>query len=363
MFATRKLFRLALASLLLCAGAALAHPVYTVTALPVGTYAYAINNSGQVVGDYPAGAEGQAFFWSAGVLAPLGTLGGTYSSGRGIGSNGWVAGFSTLEGGVMRAFVHDGARMRDLGTLGGVRSSAHGVNGSGVVVGQSENAMGQYRAFAYSGGRMVDLGTLGGDFGYAAAVNDAGQVVGEASLDNDFPVPETHAFLYDGGTMRDLGTLGGRMSSAAALNESGQVAGYAYTAQSVEHAFLYTDGAMLDLGTLGGRRSFAYGINSMGQVVGQADLAGDLESHAFIYSNGVLTDLNTLIDPALGWVLREARGINDLGQVAAYGCMGETCQAVLLNLVPSVPEPRTYMLALAGLAMLGWSRVVGRRRA
>ena len=39
---------------------------------------------------------------------------------------------------------------------------------------------------------------------------------------------------------------------------------------------------------------------------------------AFLYSGGVMQDLNSLIDPSSGWVLGQATGINDSGQVVGY---------------------------------------------
>ncbi len=229
------------------------------------------------------------------------------------------------------------------------------MNASGHVVGQSTNAANESRGFLYSGGEMRDIGTLGGDFALAARINNAGQVVGEAALDAG-PLATVHAFIYEGGAMRDLGTLGGRQSSAAAISEAGHVTGYAYTAGSVEHAFLYIDGMMVDLGTLGGGRSFGYDVNALGQVVGSSGLEGDFDTRAFLYSGGAMTDLNALIDPASGWVLVEARGINDRGQIAAFGCMGDNCQAVLLDVVPQVPEPASVALLLAGLGVLALAR-------
>ena len=339
-----------LAALVLSASAAHAAPLYTITALPASTYAYAINNAGQVVGEFGAGS---AFSWTGGVLTDLGVAGA--SSARAVSSNGLVAGY-TFSGESGRAFLRNGSATGFPGTLGGANSFGLGINASGQMVGQANNAAGQYRGFIYSAGEMRDIGTLGGDFALAAGINNAGQVVGESSIDNE-PIPTVNAFIHENGAMRSLGTLGGRQSSAAAINESGQVTGYAYTEGSVEHAFLYLDGMMIDLGTLGGGRSYGYGINALGQVVGSSGLEGDFDTHAFLYSGGAMTDLNSLIDPSSGWVLYDARGINDLGQIAAFGCLGDNCQAVLLDVVPQVPEPASMLLVLAGLGLLGLGRV------
>lgn len=342
-------FSVLLAALVLAAAPARAAPLYSITALPASTVAYAINNAGQVVGESGAGS---AFSWSGGVLTDLGVAGASIA--RAVSGNGLVAG-STFSGDTSRAFLHNGSGATILGTLGGANSFGLGVNASGQVVGQANNAAGEFRGFIYSGGAMRDIGTLGGDFALAAGINNAGQVVGESTIDVDL-IPTAHAFIYENGAMRDLGTLGGRLSSAAAISESGHVTGYSYTDASVEHAFLYVDGLMLDLGTLGGGRSFGYGVNALGQVVGSSGLEGDFDTRAFLYSGGAMTDLNALIDPSSGWVLYEARGINDLGQIAAFGCMGDNCQAVLLDVVPQVPEPASITLLLAGLGLLALRR-------
>lgn len=340
-----------LGALVLCSPPAFAAPLYSITALPANTYAHAINNAGQVAGDVGVGGEGHAFVWSGGVLTDLGAA-GNMSSARAISSNGLVAGY-TSSSEQSGAFLRSGSGMVPLGTLGGANSFGLGVNASGQVVGQANNAAGDFRGFLFSDGRMRDIGTLGGDFALATGINNAGQVVGESSLNTEpGPASNVHAFIHENGLMRDLGTLGGSLSSAAAINDAGQVAGHSYTAGSVEHAFLYSDGIMIDLGPLGGGRSFAYGLNGLGHVVGASGLEGDFDNRAFLYSGGAMTDLNSLIDPASGWVLYEARGINDLGAIAAFGCMGGNCQAVLLEMAPQVPEPGTVLLMLAGLGAL-----------
>ena len=206
---------------------------------------------------------------------------------------------------------------------------------------------------------VTALGTLGGFSGNAFGINAAGQVVGPAGTANN----ANHAFLYQNGAMQDLGTLGGTYSIAHGINAAGQVVGYAGTANNAaSHAFLYQNGAMQDLGTLGGTYSVAHGINAAGQVVGQAGIANDA-THAFLYQNGAMTDLNALIDASSGWRIVDARGINDLQQIAAYGCKsGVGCQPLRLDLIDAgapaaVPEPGSAAILLSGvLAMAGLRR-------
>ena len=147
--------------------------------------------------------------------------------------------------------------------------------------------------------------------------------------------------------MRELGTLGGDFSYPSALNDAGQVAGSAETAEGVWHAFITgPDGTgMRDLGTLGGGSSGASDFNDAGQIVGGADTTEGIR-HAFITGPGGtgMMDFNSLVDLPVGTVLTEATGINNAGQVVA---------------IAGVPEPESYALLLAGLALIA---TVARRK-
>ena len=77
---------------------------------------------------------------------------------------------------------------------------------------------------------------------------------------------------------------------------------------------------MEDLGALGRRGSIADAINTPGQVVGSSYVDADPTRHAFLYEDGSrMIDLNTRIDPALGWLLVTALGINGRGQIVGWG--------------------------------------------
>ena len=345
-------------SALAASAPALAGPLYTITALPAGTNPTGINSVGQIVGDMSS-ATGlrRAFVWSSGALVQFGTLGGDDSTGTAINDSGRATGYASDAHGNAHAFVTSGAGISGLNLFGAGRPSfGRAINSAGEVAGLYYAADGTVRAFLHSGGVDIDIGSLGGNFTSAGGINAAGHVVGFAALDDSSPWL-SHAFLYADGVMRDLGTMAGAsLSEATAINDFDHITGHGWVFGS-HHAFLYLDGVMNDLGTLGGRTSFAYDINNHDQVVGNSQDASDFEHFAYLYSAGVMTNLNALIDPASGWTLYNATGINDSGQIAAYGCREGECGGVLLELDPAlVPEPSSVALFGIGLGWFGWRR-------
>jgi probable HAF family extracellular repeat protein len=269
-------------------------------------------------------------------------------------------------------------------------SRAYGINDSGIVVGQSNGATAS--PFYYSGGQMQFVGSLGGNYGFASKINAAGQIVGISADQNGV----THAFRYTSGTMTNLGSLSAAFdySIAGGINSSGDVTGYSTTSASNydaflyhagnlqdlgnlysnsrgfgindadyvagasvvdatgdEHAFLWHAGVMSDLGTTAGAvASQGLNINNLNQIVGTLvfDPSDGTKNHGFVWSNGMMTDLNNLLPANSGWVIRDAQGINDLGQIVGFGDIGGEQHAYLLT---PVPEPSTLVLAMAGLLL------------
>jgi probable HAF family extracellular repeat protein len=318
-----------------------------------------------------------------------------------------------------RAFVSYGDTLTDVGTLSSPtygRSAAAAINASGTVVGTSMAAeprqdngdsVHDSHAFLDRDGRMHDLGNLGGRNSQAVDVNDRGQVAGNSEIGGDSgpDPPPQRAFLSDGVAghpLADLGTLGGVFSQATALNNLGQVVGSSTTADdgtgsSRTHAFLYSDGMMRDLGVLGGtdsgESSVAHDINDQGQIVGSSTVDvppgspatpvpgyGGGNTRATLYDQGILHDLNDLTDLPAGWLLTEALGIDNFGQIVAKAVIPDGIHpdgnapryrgvSVLLTpegmpapVAPSpVPEPTALAVLVLAIAGRG-ARWLRRRR-
>jgi probable HAF family extracellular repeat protein len=248
---------------------------------------------------------------------------------------------------VFDTFTHE------LDALSGKQALFLDINNSGRITGRVENGAG-FHAFIFDG-TLHDLGALGFAESVGIGLSETGYVTGSFGT---LRLSASRPFLYDG-TMHDLGSLGGSKGYGSDVNEYGEVAGSsAPVGAEPFHAFLY-DGVMHDLGTLGGSSSEGFGINSSSIVVG-ASLLSNGESHGFVYSRDEgMIDLNLMIDNTSGWVLTDARAINDRGQVVGRGLIGGETHAYLLT---PVPEPATACLIMGCLLGLGHYRSARAKR-
>jgi probable HAF family extracellular repeat protein len=244
---------------------------------------------------------------------------------------------------------------------------AHGINERGQIVG--EFAGGSLRnpsALDRKIGSIVRVearrrGSQAEQGAEVITINNRGQIIGSVRgmTTEVYPV---RGFVWEGGKATDLGTLGAPHCHPRAVNDAGQVVGmssYAAISRGIAplylvHAFLWERGKMRDLGALGaGRNSEALGLNEKGQVVGWSQTEGG-EKHpaggprvAFLYSHGKMIDLNRLIPPDSGWTLREARAINDRGQIVGIGVRGGEARGFLLSPLASTKEgkiPRDFRI-------------------
>lgn len=207
------------------------------------SFGHAINNSGQVVG-YEAGSFGPlATIWNGETGSTLGASNVT-SYAWGINDAGQVVGSATGPDYLnLHATLWSGGNTLDLGTLGGSVSAAYAINAGGVVVGDSSisDASTASHATLWNGTSAIDLGTLGGADSRALDINGAGLVVGFSELDPTSN--ETHATLWDGTDVVDLNTFATgtdwTLQRANAINAQGWIVGDSFNAATNQaHGYL-----------------------------------------------------------------------------------------------------------------------------
>ena len=352
--------RLSLISGLLLIGISNALAASSYQIVDLGTFsgatkAYALNDSGQVVGE----SSGKAFLYSGGALLDMGTLGGTTAVAYGINNSGVVVGASAMSSGASHAFSWNGVQ-QDLGTLtigtapstvSFLSSAALDINASGKAVGSSSrdfpNPFTNSTMVAFDNGSVVRPPYTSSGVLYAN--NDSGLMVG---TDNG------HGLLFTGtGFMEIPAFCGGGFcgSDARDINNLGLVVGDATVngLNNYRHAISYdSNNALLtDLGALtGGSSSRAYALNESGQIVGWS--ASSVGNRAFLYESGAMIDLNSVIDPATGWALQEAQDINESGQIVGWGLHNGQIRGFLLT---PVPEPQSWQLMFSGIALIAWA--------
>jgi probable HAF family extracellular repeat protein len=222
-----------------------------------------------------------------------------------------------------QAFLYDG-RMIDIDPNSELQyspaSAGYGINDEGQVVGDVLDAGGDSHVFLYSNGGLSRV-PVDGFEPQARDINRRGDIVGSTWFE------ATPPFLLSAGVQTSLGSEAGQ---AEAIDDRGFIVGWNRNAFTHDaRAFLATRDAITELGTLGGAESRAAALNKSTDVVGSADTIQG-EQHAFLYRDGTMLDLNDLVQAGSGFVLEEATGINDSGEIVGTGTIGGATHAFLL---------------------------------
>lgn len=266
----------------------------------------------------------------------LGGLGGTETLPYAINATSHVVGWSEVGPGAVGAFRWTpGGGIAVLPGLPGGDAQAYDVNDAGFAVGRSRNLpLGQngsrLRAVIWTpAGAVSDHSPLGATVHtQSIAINNEGHVLG-GRVDNG------GAWVMREGSTHFLG--GSTTIVPTSLNDDCTASGYVFLSGVWRASRWVWNGASMQhishQPLPGFTHGFGYAVNRDGIMVGYASGG---ESRAAMWSaGGDPIDLNSLIDPESGWVLRQARGINDDGVIVGFGDLhGQPYRAFMLR--PSV---------------------------
>lgn len=337
--------------------------------------AYAINNRGQVAGIsdtddlFFVDEDGVPFYVNHAVrwdakdgMADLSPA-GVFSAATNLNDKGDLVGAATfpdLPGGDngYAALWDKHGRLTSLGTLPGtLASTAWGINNRGDVVGWAYNSDPESPpvtsppnsvAFIYDkhdGLRALPI-PAGFKNAFAGDVNNSGIAAGYAA-DNT----ALHPIAWLPGPRRSYipvllqipdGFIGG---DSRAVNDLGQVAGSLRQATGISDAFVWTPAGVpgayvaTDIGRpRRATRAEPRDINDAGEIVGVARINN--RNRAFLYDPATgMHNLNDLLPDDSGWILTNARGINEQGQITGLGIHDGELHAFVLSPVQESVAP------------------------
>lgn len=222
-----------------------------------GTVATAINNSGQIVGNYTTVA-----------LTPQK-------------SNG---------------FIYSGGTFTTLNVSGAVLTQPKGINNSGQVVGYFESPSDHSpsdHGFLRSGGTFTTFDYPGATYTHFLSINDSGTITGVAGIGGT-----DVCFVYSAGVFTTINTSAypNYFCNSAAINNSGQIAltlGTRYSGLSPLLGLIDTNGAFTAISVPDSTVNSAAGLNNLGDFVGLEYTGLFYGYAAFVSANGAtLTSLN-----------------------------------------------------------------------
>ena len=255
-----------------------------------------------------------------------------------------------------------------LGSFDGRSSKAFSINNEGQIVGTSTwNNEDLFKGFLWQESVLKQLESGETNASQAFSINEKGQIAGYDGAD---------AVIWNGERIQRK--LTGSSGRAYDVNENNQVVG-SIDDGIIKAVYWSENGELTELHVEGSSFSEAYGINNSRWVVGTylpaspsktssnststepirksnalfsirqhvpskgGTMHGDSsepvhqthatnsELRAFLWQGGTLVDLNEIIDPSSGWVLLEARGINNAAQITGIGLLNGQQKAFLLS--------------------------------
>ncbi len=219
-----------------------------------------------------------------------------------------------VDGGVTHGFLLSNGSYSAIDYPGANWTAAFGVNSGGLIVGgYGPDAETGRHGFLLNGRSFSSIDVPGSLDTIARGINNRGQIVGDYVGRDGI----RHGFLLSGGAYTTVEVPDSGGGSAYGINDAGQIAGLSgFGANAI--GFVFSSGSYSKMETPGSYYSIAYGLNNLGDVVGQAN--GPQPPFRAFRRNGASFGVLNVPGLPVSW---DARGINDLGQIAGSLMDGE----------------------------------------
>lgn len=240
---------------------ALAQGTYTNIDVPGSgfTYAYGINNAGEVVGTYLEDQFEHGFILSGGTYTTVEYPGADDTVVVGINDKGRVVGIGSP--GVGFLYDRSTGSFTDVVHNGAAASSALAINNRGTIIGFSYPDV-PFELNAQGRGATIKI--PGATFVNPYGINDSGSVVGTYGPHGGGEA----SFEFRPGKFRRVTIPNAPLALVYATNPSGTALAGTYYPGAPTDSFLYRNGIVQTVAYPGARATYAFGVNDAGQVSG-----------------------------------------------------------------------------------------------
>jgi probable HAF family extracellular repeat protein len=270
--------------------------------------------------------------------------GATQTSASAINNVGQIVGNYRDSTGAWHGYVYTNGTFTNFFDVPGVNPPApigiSGINDAGQIVGSIGGPGG--KGFLYSDGVFTDIYYPQGFSTSANGINNAGQIL----VGIDF----VGSFVLSNGELTPIIVPGisPMLVQASGINNIGQVVGSFGFSDDLQGFLQDTNGDVTTFRFPGAVETHPSGINDFGEIVGYYRGTGG-PYHGFIYRNGDFTPFD---EPLVGSFLgTQTREINNAGQIV--GTFTDASGRIQGFLATPVPEPTSLLLLVSGIAAAG----------
>jgi probable HAF family extracellular repeat protein len=250
---------------------------------PGATYteAFAINDSGEVVGTYGTAEQYQnGFTYSKGAYSTLNCVLENGTLLADINNKGEIVGSEAgNDNGDTLGFIWEGDGSCDPVTPNSLGTgNVWGVNDSGEVVGWYTNTSGNYESFLFADNNYTIINCPNAVSTRAYGIANNGDIVGDFIATAGGPF---QGMIYKSGKCTTVNYPGAVWTSVKGMNSKGEISGWYTDSSGAFHGFVRIKGAYQPLNYPGAVTTLAFHLNDNGQVAGwYTDSSGG--THGFV---------------------------------------------------------------------------------